>query len=192
MTRLAMAAIALATGCTSQSEPTDPDVLDSPYIGRWPVGDCRAEVVPTGHAPGEIAEDFALLDQFGDHVHLHDFCNREVVLISAAFWCDLCRATAPSLEGLYRRYRDQGLMLVVLLTQDRGSNPPDQYDLEQWAGSYNASYPVLADVEFGVTQRLFGERQIQLPAWHQIGVGAEVLRPGYVTITDEQIEAALP
>lgn len=62
---------------------TDPtDSGSKPYLGGWQIDDC--EVSSTGHEVGDIAENFALKDQFGDTVELHDFCNRVVVLIGAA------------------------------------------------------------------------------------------------------------
>ena len=67
---------------------TDPNNAgDHPYQGGWPIGDCRHSITPTGNnRPGDIAQQFALLDQYGDTVRLHDFCDKEVVLIGAAFW----------------------------------------------------------------------------------------------------------
>jgi cytochrome oxidase Cu insertion factor (SCO1/SenC/PrrC family) len=58
----------------------------SPYEGGWPVGACRDDLSATGNAVGQVANDFALPDQFGDTVHLHDFCDRVVWLVFAAFW----------------------------------------------------------------------------------------------------------
>jgi hypothetical protein len=66
---------------------TDPTrAADHPYTGGWRIGACRNDLVGTGTDVGDIAEDFALMDQFGDTLHLHDFCDREVLLVSAAFW----------------------------------------------------------------------------------------------------------
>ena len=66
---------------------TDPlAAQDHPYTGGWAIGACRDELQATGNGVGDIAEDFALTDQFGDTVRLHDFCDRQVLLVSAAFW----------------------------------------------------------------------------------------------------------
>ncbi len=58
----------------------------SPYEGGWTVGACRDDIEAEGNAVGQVANDFALPDQFGDTVHLHDFCDRVVWLVFAAFW----------------------------------------------------------------------------------------------------------
>jgi peroxiredoxin len=49
------------------------------------MGACRHSVVATGTAVGDIAPDFALQDQHGETVHLHDFCDRAVLMIFGAF-----------------------------------------------------------------------------------------------------------
>jgi hypothetical protein len=54
--------------------------------GGWPIDDGCWHLDPTGSEPGDVAEDFALVDQFGQTVHLHDFCEHTVLLVSAAYW----------------------------------------------------------------------------------------------------------
>jgi hypothetical protein len=66
---------------------TDPtSASDHPYTGGWAIGACRDDIVATGTQVGDIAEDFVLVDQFGENLRLHDFCDRQVLLVSAAFW----------------------------------------------------------------------------------------------------------
>ena len=66
---------------------TDPtDATDAPYAGGWAIGACRDDIQSTGNAVGEIVEDFELLDQYGETVRLHSFCDRVVLLVGAAFW----------------------------------------------------------------------------------------------------------
>ena len=67
---------------------TDPlDIDDYPYRGGYGIdGECRDSITSTGNGVGDIAENFNLIDQFGDGVKLHDFCARVVLLVSGAFW----------------------------------------------------------------------------------------------------------
>lgn len=64
------------------------DPSDHPYTGGWAIDSCRTQMPEegTGLAVGEIAPNFALTDQYGDTLKLHDFCGRAVELVSAAFW----------------------------------------------------------------------------------------------------------
>lgn len=68
---------------------TDPtDFLDHPYYGGWPKADCANDIVASGvYQVGAVAEDFELLDQFGnaEKVRLYDFCDQTVLLVSSAF-----------------------------------------------------------------------------------------------------------
>jgi len=66
---------------------TDPtDGSDYPYAGGWPIGDCRDTLQSTGNEVGDVAEDFDLMDQYGEQVRLHSFCDKVVLLVGAAFW----------------------------------------------------------------------------------------------------------
>jgi len=66
------------------TDPTDPS--DHPYTGGWAIGDCRNDITGTGTRKGDIAANFAKTDQYGDTLRLHDFCDRAVLLVGAAFW----------------------------------------------------------------------------------------------------------
>lgn len=66
---------------------TDPTrKKDHPYTGGWAIGACRHDLDGEGQRLGDIVTNFELTDQWGDTVKLHDFCDREVLLVSAAFW----------------------------------------------------------------------------------------------------------
>ncbi len=67
------------------TSPADPD--DKPYATGWPIDACRNDITSGfGTENGDIAEGFALPDQYGQTVRLHDFCNQVVYLVFAAFW----------------------------------------------------------------------------------------------------------
>lgn len=62
------------------------DAEDVPYKGGWAKDShCNETIVATGDGVGQIAADFALVDQFGDTVHLHDFCGRVVLIEFSGF-----------------------------------------------------------------------------------------------------------
>jgi len=81
----------------------------------WPTDECADQLVGTGTGVGDIAPNFTMLSQHGTEVSLHDYCDRAVLLIGSAFWCEGCREEAPTLEPLYQEYKDQGLMIMTLL-----------------------------------------------------------------------------
>jgi hypothetical protein len=76
-------------GKDSQDEDTNADTGEEEvryYEGGWPIGACEDDIEATGNEEGEVAEDFALSDQYGEVVRLHSFCDRVVYLVGAAFW----------------------------------------------------------------------------------------------------------
>ena len=65
------------------TDPTNPN--DHPYTGGWPIDACRDDLEPTGMAVGDVINDVALLDQYGEEIRLHDFCNHTVLIEHAGF-----------------------------------------------------------------------------------------------------------
>lgn len=155
---------------------TDPlDVSDHPYSGGWPIDACRDSVGSTGNGLGQIADDFALEDQHGETVNLHDFCGQEVLLVSSAMWCGPCQAEAPDLQALYQAYEDQGFLVITLLGENLFGGSPSQAERQQWADAAGLTHPVVADPGWQVTARFISGSTIALPTMHLIGPGAEVL-----------------
>jgi hypothetical protein len=65
---------------------TDPaDAADKPYQAGWQIDACRHDIEATGAEEGDVAENFALPDQFGETVRLHDFCDQVVLVMGAGF-----------------------------------------------------------------------------------------------------------
>ena len=69
---------------TDYSDPLD--ATNHPYTGGWSKGACRHSISATGTEVGDIAPDFTLTDANGESVHLHDFCDRVVLLDFTEFW----------------------------------------------------------------------------------------------------------
>lgn len=70
----------------NHTDPLDGD--DHPYAGGWEIDACRSQMPEegTGTTVGEIAPNFALTDQHGEELRLHDFCGKAVEIVAAAFW----------------------------------------------------------------------------------------------------------
>ena len=67
------------------TEPSEEEPVLPSYAGGYNVNPCSS-VQPTGYGVGQVAYDFALTDQYGETLHLEDFCGNAVLLVSAAFW----------------------------------------------------------------------------------------------------------
>ena len=67
------------------AEPSEEEPVLPSYAGGYNVNPCSS-VQPTGYGVGQVAYDFALTDQYGETLHLEDFCGNAILLVSAAFW----------------------------------------------------------------------------------------------------------
>ena len=66
------------------ADPNDED--DHPYTGGWPRGPIPEDLEAGPAEVGEIAESFALLDQYGDRVDLWTFYGQVILIENAAEW----------------------------------------------------------------------------------------------------------
>ena len=110
---------------------TDPlNGFDHPYTGGWAIAPCRGDLQGNGNGVGNVAYNFSLMDQHGEPVRLHDFCDRSIVLASGAEWCEPCIREATFLANKFNEYRDDGLMVITLLGEDVYNVTPAQSNLE--------------------------------------------------------------
>jgi peroxiredoxin len=121
-------------------------------------------VALAGCAPDEITSDwhrieprveapaFTLTQLDGGPVSLADYRGRVVIMEFWATWCGPCRFSLPSLEVIYKRFKDRGVA-VLLLNQDE---PPDK--VRAWANN-KFTAPILLDEGTAVASR-YGVRGI--------------------------------
>ena len=67
-----------------EGQPSDAGPMT--YLGGWTKATCQNETVGTGTKQGDIAYDFQQMDQYGETLRLHDFCDRVVLLVGSAYW----------------------------------------------------------------------------------------------------------
>ena len=114
----------LAAGCV-------PETLMSDWV----------RVEPRVAAPG-----FTLPTLDGGSVALSDYRGKIVLLEFWATWCGPCRMSMPSLEAVYRKYRDQGVVALFINVEE----PADH--VRRWAGR-RFTAPILLDEDGRVAQR---------------------------------------
>lgn len=69
------------------------------------------------------AADFTAPGLNSQPLRLSDFKGRVVFLNFWATWCLPCKEEMPSLERLYRRYKERGLMVLAISVDTGGSAP---------------------------------------------------------------------
>jgi len=94
----------------------------------------QADVLP-GDAPA-----FSLKNLQGGHSRLSDYRGQVVLLNFWATWCGPCRAEMPSMEKLWQTYRDQGLVVVAVSTDNGGESR-----IKNFARRLELTFPILLD-----------------------------------------------
>ena len=90
--------------------------------------------------------------------------ERLVIVNFWATWCEPCTLEMPTLEALWREYRERGLV-VLAVSVDRGAPRPL---IEPYVARLGLSFPILLDADLGASR-----------AWRVQGVPATfVVRPG--------------
>jgi len=117
------------------------------------VAGCQSQPPPWPRVDSPIAApDFTLPQLDAGTVHLADLRGRVVVMEFWATWCGPCRFSTPSLDAIYRRFRDRGVTVLLI---NEGEEPEK---VRAWVeGRFQA--PILLDQDTRVGWR-YGVRGI--------------------------------
>ena len=144
-----------------------------------------ADLPPLGHemnpiSPPLAAPDFKLPDMDGENHALSDFRGKVVMLNFWATWCPPCRREMPSMQRLYEKYSERGLVVVAVnqfedpdlvfeftgrlsleptfpILFDRESRVSEQYKVKGLPTTY------LLDKQGGIRYRAIGGREFDHP-----------------------------
>ncbi len=82
--------------------------------------------------------DFTLTDVHGKPWTLKSLQGKVVLVNFWATWCPPCRKEMPDLETLYKRFKDEGLVVLAISDEDAGKVNP-------FLAKADVTYPVLLD-----------------------------------------------
>ena len=114
----------------------------------------------------EASPAFTTEDAAGNRVESGSYRGKLVVLNFWATWCPPCRLEMPSMERLYREFRDKGLEVVAVNFMET----PEQ--VKAFAEEQKLSYPMLLDRRAEIAER-YGV--MRLPVTVLIGRKGEVI-----------------
>jgi cytochrome c biogenesis protein CcmG, thiol:disulfide interchange protein DsbE len=107
----------------------------------WKVaGGSESQVEGLGEGKTPLAPGFELPRLTGEgKVSLDGYRGKAVVLNFWASWCEPCKAEAPLLEKAWRKYRERGLVVLGVNSQDLSS------DARRFARQVGWTYPLVRD-----------------------------------------------
>ncbi len=82
--------------------------------------------------------DFTLSDLQGKTWHLRDLHGKVVLVNFWATWCPPCRKEMPDLDALYKKFKDQGFVILAISDEDAAKVAP-------FIAEKKIGYPVLLD-----------------------------------------------
>jgi peroxiredoxin len=86
-------------------------------------GDPFAELALFRPSRPTAAADFTVPSLTSQPLRLRDFKGKVVFLNFWATWCPPCKEEMPSMERLYRRYRDRGFSILAVSIDTGGATP---------------------------------------------------------------------
>jgi thiol-disulfide isomerase/thioredoxin len=111
------------------------DMTEVKELSKWNAAKIRKEMV------GKPASELEATDIQGKSVSLSSYQGKLVLLDFWTTWCPPCRADAPALDKLYRKYGEKDLMIVgISVSEERAI-------VEKFLKEHPHSFPVVLTTE---------------------------------------------
>jgi thiol-disulfide isomerase/thioredoxin len=115
--------------------PPSGDTREVKELSRWTAPKIKKQLA--GHAAPELT----VHDLNGNLVSLESFKGKTVLLDFWTTWCPPCRADAPSLAKLYRKYGGKSLAIISISVSE------DREIVEKYLRGHPREFPVVLTTE---------------------------------------------
>ena len=159
-----------------------PTAAPAPAQDAVKVASATDTPLPMSSPTQELAPDIELVLFNGDNLRLSDLKGKIVVLNFWGSWCPPCRKEMPEFEGLWRDYRDQGVVFLGVAVSD------GEKDAIAFADEMGVTYPLGLDTTGG--EILIDYSALMMPATFVIDrLGYEAKK--YYLVSEPALRAAL-
>ncbi len=138
---IAAAAAALGVALFAVPLLRGPDAHRSATGGAPVAGNTTSGSGPACAAKGAANLNFTLKDPNGADVKLTDYKGKVVLLNFWATWCGPCKLEIPEFVEAYARYRDQGFVILGVLSEDN----PSPEELKTFMTEFKMNYPIFLE-----------------------------------------------
>ena len=124
---------------------------------------------------GTPAEDFQLIDLYGNQQRLSQYRGKIVLLNFWATWCKPCTTEMPAMQTTYDKLRDKGFVVLAV------NELEDEAKVRQHIKEYSHTFPVLLDRDNKVANQ-FGVFGLPVSVFiDENGVVQEYIKGGLLT-----------
>lgn len=95
---------------------------------------------------GNPAPSFQLKTLEGQEVSLDDYKGKVIMLNFWGSWCQPCREEMPALEAVYKKYKDQGFVVLGINIAET------EFTAHAFAKQMGTTFPILMDQERDVVK----------------------------------------
>lgn len=111
-------------------------------------GDAFTELDLLRPGRATAATDFTVPGLTGSPLRLSDLKGKVVLLNFWATWCPPCKEEMPSMERLYRRYKDKGFTILAVSIDSGGPEP-----VAAFAKKFGLTFPIVLDPKMTVANQ---------------------------------------
>lgn len=101
----------------------------------------------SGPKVGAMAPNFSLPNMEGEKISLDSFRGKAVLVNFWATWCGPCRQEVPSLEALYQKFKDRGLVVLGVSVDDEGWDT-----IRTFLKTVRVTFPIVLDEDQKVSE----------------------------------------
>lgn len=153
----------------AQVQPGESDTIDEPVVTTNVIhDDCAFDAELEGKGVGDHVKNFSLKTVYDTEYNIHSQnCGqpgrKAIYLLLGTGWCGACEGYAKRAEVLYQNYKDQGLEILWIESEDQNYEPVTLEWLTEWQNEKGTTFPLTRDLGFNYTYGAMAHASTSLP-----------------------------